>query len=106
MSRCHTDSLRKWAPRLTAIEIDPSLAVLGEALRVLRPGGVFAGSDSTSSFVFRLAHLLDTMVLVDPDSFSARLEAAGFANTEVHRVDGAFRWRATRPIAVLEPGAC
>jgi SAM-dependent methyltransferase len=143
-----TDSLRHWAPKLTAIEIDPSLAdalrvrtrgtnvevVTGDAAampfvdgrfssvvsftmlhhvpsaerqdhlfsevhRVLRPGGTFAGSDSTGSFVFRVAHLFDTMVMVDPDTLGTRLIAAGFADAEVLQAEGAFRFRATRPSA-------
>src|SRR5205823_6707590 len=73
--------------------------VLAEARRVLRPGGTFAGSDSTASFVFRLAHLFDTMVLVDPDSFGARLVAAGFAEADVAQAKGVFRFRARRPSA-------
>jgi SAM-dependent methyltransferase len=141
-----TDRLRYWAPKLTAIEIDPVLAetlrvrmtganvdvvtgdatampfvdgrfssvvsftmlhhvpsaeqqdqVLAEVRRVLRPGGTFAGSDSIGSAVFRLAHLFDTMVVVDPDSFGTRLEAAGFADAEVLQAEGAFRFRAKRP---------
>jgi len=71
--------------------------LLGEVHRVLRPGGVFAGSDSTTSLLFRLAHLFDTMVLVDPDIFGERLASAGFVDVEVHRADGAFRFRGTRP---------
>ena len=51
--------------------------LLAEVCRVLRPGGVFAGSDSTASFLFRLAHLGDTMVLVDPDRFASRLQPPG-----------------------------
>jgi hypothetical protein len=50
---------------------------------VLRPGGWFLGSDSTPSLVFRLAHLFDTMVLVDADSFGARLERAGFGEVRI-----------------------
>jgi SAM-dependent methyltransferase len=67
--------------------------LLAEVRRVLAPGAWFVGSDSTTSFVFRLAHLFDTMVLVDPDTFAARLEAAGFTEIAVKRGDGAFRFR-------------
>ncbi len=71
--------------------------LLREVRRVLRPGATFAGSDSRSSQVFRLAHLADTMVLVDPDTFAGRLEAAGFHNVEVEAKKSAFRFRSTVP---------
>ena len=71
--------------------------LLAEVCRVLRPGGVFAGSDSTASFLFHLAHLGDTMVLVDPDRFVSRLQAAGFTDARVHRGNRAFSFRAIRP---------
>ena len=73
--------------------------LLREVRRVLRPGAVFAGSDSRPSVVFRLAHLADTMMLVDPDRFADRLTAAGFENTEVQTAKSAFRFRATVPHA-------
>jgi len=73
--------------------------LLAEVCRVLRPGGVFAGSDSTASFLFHLAHLGDTMVLVDPDRFVSRLQAAGFTDARVRRGDRAFSFRAIRPPA-------
>jgi SAM-dependent methyltransferase len=70
--------------------------LLAEARRVLRPGGVLAGSDSRTSILFRLAHVHDTMTLVDPRTFARRLTAAGFAeaHVEVHR--DFFAFRATR----------
>jgi SAM-dependent methyltransferase len=71
--------------------------ILAEVRRVLRPGGTFAGSDSTASVVFRLAHLFDTMVVVDPDSFAARLAAAGFVEPHVTKAKGVFRFQASRP---------
>ncbi|MDQ1438892.1 MAG: hypothetical protein QOK43_2521 [Acidimicrobiaceae bacterium] len=78
----------------------PSVALqdklLAEVHRVLRPGSVFAGSDSTTSALFRAAHLFDTMVLVDPSTFGARLEAAGFTDVRVQAGKGAFRFRARK----------
>jgi hypothetical protein len=66
---------------------------LAEVRRVLQPGALFVGSDSTTSFVFRLAHLFDTMVPVDPDAFGERLERAGFTDVAVRVGEGAFRFR-------------
>lgn len=71
--------------------------LLAEVRRVLRPGAWFVGSDSTPSLVFRLAHLFDTMVLVDPEGFAGRLAAAGFVEVAVGRGRGAFRFRARVP---------
>lgn len=85
----------------TVLHHVPSVALqdrlLGEVRRVLAPGGTFAGSDSTPSLRFRLAHLGDTMVLVDPAGFAGRLERAGFVDAEVRVGRGAFRFRARRP---------
>lgn len=70
--------------------------LLGDVGRVLKPGATFAGSDGMVSFKFRLSHLLDTMVLVDPKSFAGRLERAGFRDIAVRVGKGAFKWRAVR----------
>ncbi len=71
--------------------------LLREVHRVLQPGAAFAGSDSTPTPLFRLAHIRDTMVLVDPDTFGARLGAAGFADVSVNVGRRAFRFRGRRP---------
>lgn len=71
--------------------------LLCEVRRVLRPGATFAGSDSRRGLVFRLAHVADTMVLVDPGAFAGRLEAAGFEAVEVETGKGVFRFRSTVP---------
>ena len=71
--------------------------LLREVHRVLTPGATFAGSDSRTSIVFRLAHVADTMVIVDPDTFGGRLENAGFTNVEVRSAKGAFRFRGSVP---------
>jgi len=57
--------------------------LLTEACRVLKPGGLFLGSDSTSSFRFRLFHLFDTCVPIEPRGFGKRLAAAGFGDIEI-----------------------
>ena len=71
--------------------------LLGEVARVLRPGATFAGSDSRYSLYFGALHWFDTMVVVDPESFPRRLEAAGFKDVLVDLADRAFRFRARRP---------
>ncbi|HLZ69148.1 MAG TPA: class I SAM-dependent methyltransferase [Dehalococcoidia bacterium] len=75
--------------------------LLGEACRVLKPGGVFVGIDSTPSFVWNLYHLFDDRFPVDPDGFGARLERAGFGDVSVRRNPGrpGFSFRARRPPA-------
>jgi len=57
--------------------------LLAEARRVLKQGGLFLGSDSTSSFRFRLFHLFDTCVPIEPKEFGERLAAAGFGDIEI-----------------------
>lgn len=70
--------------------------LLTEVYRVLKPGGTFAGTDSTWSAGFQLFHLFDTMLIVDPNSFGRRLEAAGFTEVKVSEAKRAFRFRAKR----------
>ncbi len=97
----HDNGTFSGAVSLTMLHHVPSIALqdrlLREVRRVLRPGGVFAGSDSRTSAVFRLAHVADTMVLVDPETFSGRLADAGFTNVDVEVAKGAFAFRATVP---------
>ena len=73
--------------------------LLGEVCRVLRPGSVFVGSDSVPSLTWNIAHLFDTRVPIDPESFGGRLERAGFSRTEVRPFPGGFSFRATKPEA-------
>jgi SAM-dependent methyltransferase len=70
--------------------------LFAEARRVLRPGGVFAGSDSRVSLRFRLYHVADTMTPVDPAALPARLTTAGFTDVRTSVNPRAFRFRATR----------
>ena len=71
--------------------------LFAQACRVLRPGGVFAGTDSQSSWRFRLIHLFDTMVVVDPRTLPERLRAAGLTDVCVD-VDQSVRFRAFKPL--------
>lgn len=70
--------------------------LLAEVFRVLKPGAIFVGTDSTWSRSFQLAHLFDTMVIIDPEMFGKRLEAAGFTDVSVKVVKGMFSFRAHR----------
>ena len=80
--------------------------LLGEVARVLRPGGVFAGTDSLGRGVlFRLIHVGDTLVLVDPDSLADRLAAAGLAEPVVDTGGSALRFRARRSSALADASA-
>lgn len=66
-----------------------------EFARVLRPAGTFAGTDSVGTgSLFKLIHIGDTMVLLDPIRLPERLRAAGFSEPVVERHDGSFRFRA------------
>lgn len=75
--------------------------LLREVWRVIEPGGIFLGSDSLQSLFMHLIHIGDTLVPVEPDTFGARLEAAGFQVLEIAKNSDAFRFRARRPAARL-----
>ncbi len=73
--------------------------LFGEAFRVLRPGGAFAGSDGVPSLTFRLLHIGDTYNPVSPEDLGRRLRNAGFADVRIDVSGGRQRWRATKPVA-------
>jgi SAM-dependent methyltransferase len=68
-------------------------ALFAEVRRVLRPGGIFTGSDSVSSLLFRLAHLGDDMNLIDVAALPGRLTAAGFTNVDIWSHPAVFTFR-------------
>lgn len=71
-------------------------AVLGEMLRVLRPGGTLVGSDSVPSDDLRRFHLGDTYNPVDPGTFGDRLRDLGFERITVH-TGTTMRFTARKP---------
>jgi SAM-dependent methyltransferase len=81
----------------------PSVALqdrlLAEVCRCLRPSGLLVGSDTLPSLRFRLYHLADTIVVVDPDRLPSRLETAGFEEPLVDTRAGRIRFRTGRPQA-------
>jgi SAM-dependent methyltransferase len=85
---------------LTMLHHVPSAAlqdrVLAEVGRCLRPGGLLVGSDTLPSLRFRLYHLADTMVVVDPAGLPDRLRAAGFDEVSVTTRANRLRFRARR----------
>jgi SAM-dependent methyltransferase len=70
--------------------------LFAEAFRVLRRGGVFAGSDSVRSLRFRILHFHDTCNTVDPQTLPERLRAAGFDDLHVDDDGRRLRWRAVK----------
>lgn len=72
--------------------------LFAEVLRVLKPGGVFAGTDSIGRGVlFKLFHIGDTLVLVDPDGLPGRLGEAGFESVRVSTSKQSLRFSARKP---------
>jgi SAM-dependent methyltransferase len=71
--------------------------LFAEAFRVLRPGGVFAGSDSVASIPFRILHFHDTCNPVSPSTLPNRLHRVGFHDIDVEAKIGRLRWCATKP---------
>jgi SAM-dependent methyltransferase len=72
--------------------------LIQEVARVLRAGGVFAGTDSLGTgSLFKLLHVGDTLVPVDPAELPSRLERAGLVEAHVSESARSFRFHAHRP---------
>jgi SAM-dependent methyltransferase len=71
--------------------------VLGEVLRVLRPGGLLLLNDSMASDDLAAFHVDDVYCPVDPDGLADRLIAVGFVDVEVRTNPFAWACHARRP---------
>ena len=71
--------------------------LFAELSRVLRPGGVFVGTDSRDLEMIRLGHVDDTFVPVDPETLPDRLQGAGFTGIEVDMTEFHIRFIARKP---------
>lgn len=68
-----------------------------ELFRVLRPRGVFVGTDAVDTPDLRALHVDDIFVPVDPHTLGARLAAPGFIDVTVERIDDRVHFAATKP---------
>jgi SAM-dependent methyltransferase len=66
--------------------------LLAEVRRVLRPGGLLVGTDSTASRGLADLHEGDTYVPIDPTTLASRLAAAGFSRVVVEEGDSRLRF--------------
>ena len=71
-------------------------ALFAEAHRVLRPGGVFLGTDGIDTEDMRALHVDDIFMPVDPATFPDRLATAGFADITVEVREQGLRFAARR----------
>jgi hypothetical protein len=72
--------------------------LLSEVTRVLRAGGMFAGTDSLGhGLLFKTIHIGDTLVPVDPDDLPDRLTHAGLSEVRVDTSASSLRFRARKP---------
>jgi SAM-dependent methyltransferase len=78
--------------------------LFAEAARVLRDGGVFAGTDSLGTgWLFKVLHVGDTLVPVPPDGLAERLERVGLVEPSVKRGGRSFRFRARKRTSARSP---
>jgi SAM-dependent methyltransferase len=70
--------------------------LFAEMHRLLRPSGMFIGTDSVDSEPIRASHIGDVFVPVDPHTIGSRLEDAGFSDVFVEPAGYQIRFRALK----------
>jgi SAM-dependent methyltransferase len=75
---------------------EKQIDVFAEVQRVLRPGGLFVGTDSVDSDALREFHVDDVFVPIPPDELGDRLEAVGFQSVHVDVGDFELRFAAKK----------
>jgi ubiquinone/menaquinone biosynthesis C-methylase UbiE len=78
-------------------------AILAEAYRLIRPGGVLVGSDSLASVALHDFHAADSYNPVDPARLLVALQALGFARITVG-IGDTLSFTATKPSPTEEEG--
>jgi len=76
--------------------------LFAEVLRVLRPGGLFLGTDAIDTPDLRALHVDDVFVPVDPETLPSRLARAGFVDATAETIEDRVRFRARKPVS-LDP---
>ena len=71
-------------------------SLFAEAHRVLKPGGVFLGTDGIDTPEMRELHVDDIFMPVDPEALPDRLAAAGFGDVTVDVREQGLRFTARR----------
>ena len=89
------------ATLFTMLHHVPSTALqdqmLAELRRVLRPGGLLAGTDGVATPARRELHVGDDYLPIDPATMAGRLAAAGFVHITVEVEEDRFRFAAATP---------
>jgi SAM-dependent methyltransferase len=75
--------------------------LFAEAVRTLRPGGIFAALDVRPSVALRVVHLGDTWMPIALDTLAARLGRAGLRDVVIGTRSGYFRCAAVRALPLL-----
>jgi SAM-dependent methyltransferase len=84
-------------------EVHLQNSIFREVLRVLRPGGVFLGSDSLASSDLHHFHAGDTYNPIDPAALLVRLQTLGFDSVTLI-VDGNLKFIARKPEVARKEG--